>query len=113
MFWPLYQTLLVLSAGACAVLWTRRPVRPAFGYAAAGGWIILTLQARNITAYPGGSAISVESVALQYVAAAMAILTVATLVLHYLGVYPPTVDSDAGQADIRDTAAPTESLSND
>ena len=102
MYWPLYQTILLLSAAACALLWARRPVRPAFGYVAAGGWIITTLQARNITAYPGGSAVSVGSEAVQFFSAAMAILSIATIVLYYLGVYPPVTDDDAGSAGVPD-----------
>jgi len=108
MYWPLYQTILLLSAAACALLWTRRPVRPAFGYAGAAGWIIVTLQARNITAYSNGTSIAVESEAFQYLSAAMTLLTIATVVLYYLGVYPPVVDSEAEAAEIQ----PTEDTTN-
>lgn len=97
--------MLLVSAAACALLWARRPVRPAFGYVGAAGWIIVTLQARNITAYPSGSAVDVGSEALQYFSAALAILTIATIVLYYLGVYPPTTDPDAGAAEIEDSQA--------
>jgi len=103
MYWELYALILLLSAGACAVLWTRRPTRPVFGYAGTAGWAIVSLQARNIEIYhQDGTSTVVGSEAFQYVAAAMAVLSAATLMLWYLGVYPPVQSEDAGTAEIPD-----------
>jgi len=101
MYWPLYQLLIVISAGACGVLWLHRPVKPVAGFVATAGWVILSLQARSITVYrTGGSGSTiVESVPFQFFAAGMALLALSTVVLWILGVYPP-IDESAGAADI-------------
>jgi len=101
MYWPLYQLLIVISAGACGVLWLYRPVKPVAGFVATAGWVVVSLQARSITVYQTGSSGStvVESAPFQFFAAGMALLALSTLVLWVLGVYPP-INERAGGADI-------------
>jgi hypothetical protein len=99
MYWPLFQTLLILSAGACACLWHLRPVRPVFGLAGAGGWALVALQARNIEHYSGGQAFTAGSSAFQYLAMGMAVLSVLTVVLWQLGVFPPDANSEIATGD--------------
>lgn len=105
MYWPLFQLLTVISAGACAVLWMHRPVKPVAGFVAAAGWITLSLQARSITVYNTGASGSVliESTAFQWFAASMALLSLSTIVLWYVGVYPP-IDESAGGAGMQEEA---------
>lgn len=104
MFFGLFALTAALSAGACAILWTRRPVRPAFGYAGAGGWVIVALQAQNIRLYHhDGTSTLVGSEPFQYLAASLAILAIATVVMYHAGVYPPVTDSEASSAAIEDT----------
>jgi len=103
MYWPLYQLLIVISAGACGVLWLYRPVKPVAGFAATAGWVVIALQAKNITVYQTGASgsVIVESEAFQFFAAGMALLSLATIVLYVLGVYPP-IDATAGGAEIKE-----------
>jgi len=89
MFWGHYQTILLLCAGASACLWLVRPVRPVFGFIAAAGWSVLALQARNIVTYQSGSATTVGSEPMQYLYLGLAVLSIATVILWQLGVYPP------------------------
>jgi hypothetical protein len=96
----LYQLIVLLSAGACAALWHLRPVRPVFGFAGAGGWTIAALQGRNIVIYSGGTSFTTGSRAFQLVAMGMAALALSTVVLWYLGVYPPQSTPEDGAADI-------------
>lgn len=100
MFFGLYQLIVGLSAGASACLWIIRPTRPVFGFAGAGGWAIAALSARTITLYSGGSAFSAGSEAFQYFSLGLAVLNLATVVLWYLGVYPPVAEDDSGTAEI-------------
>jgi len=101
MYWPLYQLLIAISAGACGVLWLYRPVKPVAGFVGAAGWVIVAFQARNVVVYRTGASGStvVESVPFQFFAAGMALLAISTIVLWVLGVYPP-VEETAGAADI-------------
>jgi hypothetical protein len=102
MFWALYQVIVILSALASAGVWLVRPVRPVLGMAAAAGWTIATLQARNIEVFhQDGSSTVVGSEAWQLVALGLALLSLATVILWYLGVYPPVhEDDDVGAAAI-------------
>jgi len=89
MFWGLYQTLVVIAAASTfAVFLGRRSVVP-LGLFAGGVWSILALQARNIVVYQQGTAITVGSVAWQYVATGLAVLSMAAAFLYLLGVFPP------------------------
>lgn len=97
MYFQLFQLIVVLSAGASALLWLVRPTRPVFGFVGLAGWTIVALQARNLTAYSDGTEIAAGSEAFQYVALGLALLNATTVVLWYFGVYPP-VEPDAGTA---------------
>jgi len=102
MFWGHYQTILLLSACASALLWLVRPVRPVFGFAAGAGWTVLALQARNIIVDPSDTKTVVGSEPMQYIYLGMALVSLATVILWHLGVYPPIEegqqDRDGGAA---------------
>jgi hypothetical protein len=104
MNYELYQLIIVLSAGACGALWHLRPVRPVFGMAGAAGWIISALQARNLTIYSGGTTFQTGSEAWQLVSLGMALLAIVTVVLWYLGVYPPQTSTEDGAAEVPSAA---------
>jgi len=111
MNYALYQLIVLLSAGASALLWLVRPTRPVMGFIAGGGWTIVTLQARNLEMLTeSGTAIAIDGgQAWQLFALGMALVSIATVVLWYFGVYPPTVDDDAGEAGIPDERAQPDS----
>jgi hypothetical protein len=102
MFWPHFQIVLLLSACASALLWMIRPVRPVFGFAAAAGWTVLALQARNIVVDPADTATTIGSEPMQYIYLGLALTSLATVILWHLGVYPPVEeeqqDRDGGAA---------------
>jgi hypothetical protein len=104
MYYELYALVVVLGAGAAAGGWLVRPVRPVLPMVGSGLWIIATLQARNLEVISNGSRLSVDAgQAWQLVCLAVAILEIATVVLWYVGVYPPTREDDAvGSAEIPD-----------
>jgi hypothetical protein len=97
----LYGLIVLLGAGASAAAWVVRPTRPVFPMAGAGLWVIVTLQARNLEVITNsGSRVAVDGgQAFQLVALALALLNLATVLLWYLGVYPP-VEETAGSAGV-------------
>jgi len=107
MFFGLYQLIVAISAGASACLWLIRPTRPVMGFVGGAGWTILALQARNITAYSNGTAIDVGSEAWQYLCLGLALLNLVTIVLWYMGVYPPV--EEGGKAGVPGDPARMES----
>lgn len=89
MYWGLYQTLVVIAAASTLVVFVaRRSVVP-LGLLAGGLWSVLALQARNIVIYQQGTAITTGSVAWQYLATGLAVLSTAAAFLYFLGVFPP------------------------
>jgi hypothetical protein len=110
MYYELYTLVVVLGAGAAAGGWLVRPTRPVLPMVGSGLWTIATLQARNLEVISNGSRLSVDGgQAWQLVCLAIALLQLATVILWYLGVYPPTEErDDVGSADIPDQAATME-----
>lgn len=107
MYWGLYQILVLLGAGASAGAWLVRPHRPVLSISGAALWTIVALQAKVLTAYSGGTSFAVETGrGWQYVATGFAVLSLATAVLWYLGVYPPA--EEPGQAKIPEKRAQQE-----
>jgi|APHM01.1.fsa_nt_gi hypothetical protein len=102
MFYALYQVIVLIATGASAGAWLVRPTRPVLPMAAAGLWVIVTLQARSLEVITdSGTRVAVDGgQAWQLVALALALLNLTTVVLWYLGVYPPVPDDGDGRATI-------------
>ena len=105
MYWPLYQTLLVFAgASTLAMLLARRSVVP-LGLFSGGTWAVLALQARNIEVFRGVDGVAITgSVAWQYLATGLAILSLSAAFLYFLGVFPPEDDAAQPAADMADGA---------
>jgi len=112
MYWGLYQTLLVFAAASTlAMFLARRSVVP-LGLFSSGAWAVLALQARNIEIMKqvADPPLVVGSVAWQYLATGLSILSLAAAFLYFLGVFPPEDEATEPEADVGDVTDPEDSF---
>jgi fatty acid desaturase len=102
MYWGLYQLLTVIATVATLAVFVRRQSVVPLGLFAGGAWSVVALQARNIEVYQQGQRIVVGSVAWQYLAVGLAVLSLAAAFLYFLGVFPPEDDVSRPTEDVGD-----------